>query len=346
MSGTPYFSYASGAEFASYMAGAGRAGSFFGAAGSDDDAFIIRTLEAVSRRMEQRLNRVFGPRTETHSFDMGKGPGRSDRLLWEHHSPTWRMGSGWDSYGDYGGSGSYGDFGWSDAWSVLLGAGVITLLLDDWLLTPTTVTAYTDTARDPTTLTLTQGQGNDYLLLPYQESPKRVFRLTETTTARVGWGQQTLTILGEWGWPYTLTPNTTVKAAQTIASGDTTLSATNVTSIALLSPGQTLRFADAGAEQVYLYKQAAGVFSMYRGVNGTSASAHAAGVTINQTTYDSGLSDLCLEMARNRYRERDAGQTQTVGLNGVSYTRPGAEEEALLKRLSRYQAKAPPMMAF
>ncbi len=340
----PYFSYASAAEFASYMVGASRSSTFYGGTSSDDDSFILRTLEAVSRRMERRLNRVFGPRIETHSFDIGKGPGRSDRLLWEHHFPSWRMGAGWDSYGDYGGSGSYGDFGFSDAWSVLLGAGVITLLLDDWLLTSTTVTAYTDTARDPTTLTLTQGQGNDYLLLPYQESPKRLFRLTETTTNRVGWGQQTLTILGEWGWPYSTKSLTTVKTATTIASGDTTLSAANCTAVTSLSAGQTIRM---GTEQVYITSQTSGgVFTMLRGVNGTTAASHAAGVSLDQIVYDSALSDLCLEIARNRYRERDAGTIQQVGLNGVSYTRPGAEEEALLKRLDFYKGKAPKMYAF
>ena len=149
--------------------------------------------------------------------------------------------------------------------------------------------------------------------------------------------------MGEWGWPYTLTPLTTVKTAQTIASGDTTLSTTNCTAITLLSPGQTLRIE---SEDVYIYKQTGGVFTMYRGVNGTTAASHVAGTTINQISYDSRLSDLCLEIARNRYRERDAGTIQQVGVNGVAYTRPGAEEEALLKRLDYAKGKAPKYAAF
>ncbi len=345
MSGTPYFSYASAVEFSQYLVGNGRSGTFYGGAASDDDAMVIRTLESVSRRMEQRLNRVFGPRTETHSFDIGRGPGRSDRLLFERRPP--RLSFNWNGdYGnDYGGYGSYGDYGFSDAWITQLGVGVINLVLDDWLLTPTTVTAYQETARTSTPLTLTQGQGNDYLLVPYYESPKRIFKLTETTTQRIGWGQQTLTILGEWGWPYSTKVLTTVKTAATIASGDTTLTASNCTSVALLSAGQTLRLE---TEQVYISAQTSGgVFTIVRGVNGTTAASHAAGVTIYQTVYDSALSDLCLEIARNRYRERDAGTIQTVGMNGVAYTRPGAEEEALLKRLDRaYRAKAPKMYAF
>lgn len=332
------FSYASAVEYSQYLVGAARSSTFYGAAASDDDAMIVRTLESVSRQMEQRMDRVFGPRIETHSFDIGRGPGRSDRLLWEHRPPYFSW-----AYGGYDGGG-YGA-PYSDAWFAQLGMGAITLLLDDWLLTPTTVTAYQETARTSTPAVLTQGQGNDYLLMPYRESPKRVFRLTETTAKRLGWGQQTLTILGEWGWPYTTTSLTTVKTAATILSTDLTLSAANVTSIASLSAGQTIRLE---SEQVYCWSQtSSGVYNIYRGVNGTTAASHAAGVSLDRIVYDSALTDLCLEIARNRYRERDAGVTQQVGLNGVVYTRPGAEEEALLCRLDKgYVAKAPPMYAF
>lgn len=201
--------------------------------------------------------------------------------------------------------------------------------LDDWLINATGVTAYSDTSRT-SSQTLTEGIAGDYLLEPYNDSPKHTLKLTEITTTSLGGGQQTLTIAGTWGWQ-------NVTAARTTLSGavsSTTATSITVTDTSAIAPGSTLV---VDSEQLYVSAVSGSSLTVVRGVNGTTAATHPNGAEVRASQYPADVVQVCLEIARNRWKERDAGTGQTIGagsdLGGVAISRPGAEERALLRRL-------------
>ena len=166
-----YHLYANVNDFKAYLAGTDHVTDW-----DTDVAPITRVINAASQRIDNYMGRSFGVRTETHTYDIGRGALRTDAL-----TPS---GNEIIDFPDY----------WS---SKLSGAGIIRLA--DWLVSATTVTAYTGTARGASA-TLSEGISNDFLLEPYNTSPKTLIKLQEETTKSFDAGQQTLTILGEWGW--------------------------------------------------------------------------------------------------------------------------------------------------
>lgn len=303
-----YHCYADVTAFREYLAGTGHASAW-----TQDATAILRVLESASRTMDQYIGgRSWGPRTETRVYDLGRGGLRNNRLLDPrdgYHRP--------------------------DYWPGHLG-GLGVVMLDDWLITPTTVTAYSDTARS-SSQTLTQGIAADYLLEPYNETPKHTLKLTEITAKTLGAGQQTLSIFGTWGWQNVTTAITTLSAA---ISSTTTTSIT-VTSAASCAVGQTLRI---DSEQVYVTALSGTTLTVVRGVNGTTAATHLISADVNRIDHPSDLVQICLEIARNRWKERDAGIGDLIGASvghagQFQISRPGAEERALLKRLDIYRGK-------
>ena len=205
-----YHTYADVTMARQYLSGTDHA-----AAWTSDELLLRRTVESVSRRMEQYIGgRSWGPRTETHRFDIGYGSLRDDALLNDVPPPR-RTGPG-------------------------------VLPLDDWLVSATTVTSYHDTARSAESV-LTEGvaAGDDYLLQPYNKSPKFTLKLSETATEPFYGGQKTLQILGVWGWQDVVTEKTTIAAAIGSATETTFMAADG----SLLAVGQTVRI---NAEDFYI----------------------------------------------------------------------------------------------
>ena len=297
---TTYHTYADANLFRQYLAGSGHVTDW------TEDATTIRILlESVSRRIDHFVGgNTFGPTTSTNSYDIGLGALRSDAIE--------RTGNE-VARPDY----------WANKAS---GAGRIPL--DKWLISATTVTAYDDTARSGSNV-LTEGTSNDYLLEPYNRSPKNLLKLSEETTKSFHGGQQTLTILGSWGWE-----DRKSSALSTFdAIGSTTTTSLSVSSGASTYAGYTIL---VDTEQMYVESVSSNTLTVVRGVNGTTSATHSGGASFYRYLYVSDVVEVTLEMARNRWRERDAGTTQLIGSGDMSMTRPQLSENTVLKRLNYY----------
>ena len=297
---TIYHTYADANLFREYLAGSGHVADW------TEDATTIRILlESVSQRINQFVgNRSFGVSTATHSFDIGVGALRNDAI-----------------------EGTGNEIARPDYWANLAsGAGRIPL--DSWLISPTTVTAYDGSARGSSE-TLTEGIANDFLLEPYNRSPKNLLKLSEETTKSFSGGQQTLTILGSWGWQDE--KSTALSTADAIGSTSTTT--VTVSSGATTYSGYTILI---DTEQIYVTGVSSNTLTVVRGVNGTTAATHSGGASYYKYQYPSDVVETCLEIARNRWRARDAGTTQLLGAGEMQMTRPQESERTLLKRLNYY----------
>ena len=296
-----YHNYANVYDFRSYLSGTDHVTDW-----DTDEAPILRVLEAAGQRIDQYAGRSFGARTATRTYDLGTGALRDDSLAGV---------SGSISYHDY----------WS---SKLSGAGIVPL--DDWLISATTVTAYHDTARSANTV-LTSGIGNDYLLEPYNSSPKTILKLEEDTTDSLYSGQQTLTILGTWGWQDDKTSISTIDAI-----GSTSTTAVSVASGSTTYVGDTLVI---DSEQVYVTAVSGNNLTVIRGVNGTTAATHSGGATYYRWKYPADVAQVALDVGRTYWRSREVGTTSVLGSGEMQLTNPQFEERQILKRLNHYLNK-------
>jgi hypothetical protein len=294
-----YHNYANVYDFRSYLSGTDHVTDW-----DTDETPIVRLLESAAQRIDQYAGRSFGARTATRTYDLGKGALRDDSLAAARDSI---------SLPDY----------WS---SKLSGAGIVPL--DDWLISATTVTAYHDTARTANTV-LTEGIGNDYLLEPYNSSPKTLLKLEEDTTDSLYSGQQTLTILGTWGWQNDKTSISTMDAV-----GSTSATAISVASGSTTYVGDTVV---VDSEQMYVTAVSGNNLTVIRGVNGTTAATHSGGVAYSRWKYPADVAQASLDVARTYWRSRDAGLTTIIGSGEMAMSTPAQEERAILKRLDHYR---------
>jgi len=296
-----YHLYANSYDFRAYMSGTDHVTDW-----DTDEAPIVRVLGSASKRIDTYLGRSFGIRTETHTYDIGQGALRNDQI-----------------FGGYGNE--VNDF--PDYWSSKL-SGAAVLLLGDWLATATTVTAYGQTARTSSTV-LTEGIGNDFLLEPYNRSPKTLLKLEEDTTDSLSGGQQTLTILGEWGWQ---TDKISLSTIDAIVSTSTT--AVSVASGSGTYVGDTIII---DTEQLYVSAVSGNNLTVIRGVNGTTAATHSGGAAYYRWKYPDDVTQAALDIARTYWRSRDAGLTTIIGSGEMGITTPSSEENGILKRLDHYR---------
>ena len=279
--------YASADELRDYLAG-----TSFSSGWTSDAGSIRRILEASSRRIDLYCEGgTFGPLTETRLYDIGSGS-----LV---QSPQYAVVAGTDAI----------------ATTVAL-ANVIPL--DGWLISTTTVTAYDDTDRGASTV-LTEGYANDFFLMPYNAAPKTVFKLNEDTSNTLDSGQQTLSILGEWGYTADTLSVTTADAI-----GSTTATSVSVTSATDLGPAQTVLI---DSEQLYITAISGNTLTVQRGVNGTTAATHSGGTGLTRYDYPELIVQACLDIAKLTFRNRDLGSVGTIGAGEMSMT--VAEGEAV-----------------
>ena len=296
-----YHLYANSYDFRAYMSGTDHVTDW-----DTDEAPIVRVLGSASKRIDTYLGRSFGIRTETHTYDIGRGALRNDQIF--------------RGYGN-----EVNDF--PDYWSSKL-SGAAVLLLGDWLATATTVTAYGQTARTSSTV-LTEGIGNDFLLEPYNRSPKTLLKLEEDTTDSLFGGQQTLTILGEWGWQTDKISLSTIDAI-----GSTSTTAVSVASGSGTYVGDTIII---DTEQLYVSAVSGNNLTVIRGVNGTTAATHSGGAAYYRWKYPDDVTQAALDIARTYWRSRDAGLTTIIGSGEMGITTPSSEENGILKRLDHYR---------
>ena len=216
-----------------------------------------------------------------------------------------------------------------DYWTTKLQSTGI-LPLDDWLISATTVTSYEGTDRTTST-TLSEGIGNDFLLMPYNTNPKSKLKLQENTTKNLFAGQQTLTILGEWGWQ-----NDTESISTIDAIGSTSTTTVTVTSGSTTYIGDTIL---VDTEQMYVTNVDGNTLTVIRAVNGTTAATHSGGATYYRYKYPADVVQTCLDVARTYWKSRDVGQSSLIGTNEMQMTFPQNEEKMLLRRLDHYLNK-------
>jgi len=289
--------YASADDLRDYLAG-----TSFSSGWTSDAGSIRRILEAASRRIDFYCEGgTFGPLTETRSYDIGSGS-----LV---QSPQYVILAGTD-----------------DIATTASLASVIPL--DGWLVSTTTVTAYDATDRGASTV-LTEGYANDFFLMPYNVSPKTIFKLNEDTSNTLDSGQQTLTILGEWGYT---SDTLTVTTADAITS--TTATSISVTSATDLGPGQTILI---DSEQLYITAISGNTLTVERGVNGTTAATHSGGVDLTRYDYPELVVQACLDIAKLTFRNRDLGSVSTIGGGEMSITVAEGEVRSVLQTLDDYR---------
>jgi hypothetical protein len=203
--------------------------------------------------------------------------------------------------------------------------------LDKWLISATTVTSYEDTARTSSE-TLTEGIANDYLLRPYNSSPKFEITLTEETTKSFGAGQQVLSIAGKWGWNEDTSPDTT-----TLNGAISSTSATSVvlTSATNFSVGNTILI---GTEQMYIRVISSNTLTVTRGVNGTTAATHSDSATVSRYVYPSLVRETCLDVARVLWRDHDLGNVDSLSVGDQDVrVRSSVEIKDAIKALDVYR---------
>ena len=296
-----YHTYGNVYDFKAYLGGTDHVTDW-----TTDETPVLRVLESASKRIDSYMGRSFGARTETHSFDLGQGALRDDSLV-----PNGDM------------------IEFPDYWTTRLQSTGI-LGLDDWLITATTVTSYEGTDRT-SSATLSEGIGNDFLLMPYNTSPKSKMKLVENTLKNLYSGQQTLTILGQWGWQ-----NDTESISTVDAIGSSSTTTVTVTSGSTTYVGDTIL---VGTEQMYVTNVDGNTLTVIRGVNGTTAATHSGGATYYRYKYPADVVQACLDIARTYWRSRDVGQSQILGTNEMQMTYPQNEERMILKKLDHYLNK-------
>ena len=269
------------------------AGTSFSSGWTSDAGSIRRILEGASRRIDLYCEGgTFGPLTETRLYDIGSGS-----LV---QSPQYAVIAGTDA-----------------------------IPLDGWLISTTTVTAYDDTDRGASTV-LTEGHANDFFLMPYNVSPKTIFKLNEDTSNTLDAGQQTLSILGQWGYT-----SDTLSVTTADAIGSTTATSISVTSATDLGPAQTILI---DSEQIYVTAISGNTLTVERGVNGTTAATHSGGAGLTRYDYPELVVQACLDIAKLTFRNRDLGSVGSIGSGEMSMTVAESEVRSVLMSLEDYRA--------
>jgi len=99
-----------------------------------------------------------------------------------------------------------------------------------------------------------------------------------------------------------------------------------------LSEGNTIL---VGTEQMYVELISTHNLTVVRGVHGTTAATHLDGVTVAAYTYPDDVMQICLDLARVEYRNRDMGVQQTFG-GDIPIAFPTNEARSILKMLDPY----------
>ena len=286
------------------------AGSAYSSGWTQDADTILAMIERASRMVDSYVgDQTFGPTTETRLYDLGG-------------SEPWYMGNGSlrsDPRPTRSNALSLQTYNYR--------ASVVPL--DRWLVSATTVTAYADTART-TNSVLVEGIADDYLLEPYNTSPKWRLKLNEDTTLALGAGQQVLSILGTWGWQNVTTP------ASTLSAAITTTTATTLTVAAVGNHGAGTTIV-VDSEQMYCTSHNGTTLTVRRGVNGTTAATHLSAAAVSMVEYPSDVKMATADLARMQYRDRDMGVVDTIGGGQGAITRSSSEMSSTLSTLDHYR---------
>ena len=292
-------SYASIDDLRDYLAG-----TTYSSGWTSDATILRRIVESASSRIDNYVGmQSFGPRTETHHFDIGSGTLRdTPQTLVPSYS------------------------------TVLIGEKdfyLSAIPLDSWLVSITSVTSYKQTDRSSSE-TLTEGYNNDYWLEPYNSTPTTRLKLNEDSDKSFHAGQQTLAVVATWGYADDTVNETTADA---IAS--TTATSVSVSSASSLGIAQTILI---DSEQLYITGISGNTLTVERGVNGTTAATHSGGATLYSYEYNPIVVQACLDLSKVFFRDRDMGTTMTIGSGTEGVTRSDFDATSILSTLDEFRS--------
>ena len=289
--------YATADDLRDYLAG-----TSYSSGWTSDAVAIRRILEASSRRIDDYCGGgSFGPQTQPRYYDIGCGNLRE--------SPQYLATANSNDLANE--------------------TQVVSVIpLDNWLVSPTTVTAYGGTDR-ATSETLTEGHANDFFLVPYNSSPKTLLKLNEDTAKGLDSGQQTLSILGTWG--YTAD---TISVTTSDAIASTSVTSISVTSATNLGPAQTILI---DSEQIYITSISGNTLTVERGVNGSTAATHSGGASLYRYDYPVLVTQACLDLSKIVFRDRDLGAVASIGSGEAAITSAESEIQSILGTLDQFQ---------
>ena len=158
-------------------------------------------------------------------------------------------------------------------------------------------------------------------------------KLNEDTSKGFHSGQQTLSILGTWGYSNNTESVTTVDAVSS-----TTATSVSVGSASDLSPAQTIL---VNSEQMYITGISGNTLTLERGVNGTTAATHSGGDTAYRYLYDPLVVQACLDLSKIYFRDRDMGTTLTIGTGDTATTRSEESSSSVLSTLDQFRSTTP-----
>jgi hypothetical protein len=264
-----------------------------------DDALLLRLLEQVSRNIESHCGRRFDVRLETRRFDY----------------PLQGRGSL--------GFGSYSADDFAAAMSAAADVHTGRLRLDDDLLTATTIT---------------NGDGSEidaasYVLEPANVTPAHAIRLKSGSGARWqpggdGSREQVISVMGLWGYHLDynrsrgawVATKDTVQATLSAEATSLTVADTDGTAndgrSPRFQPGQLISI-DAEFVEITGVSYTTNKLTVWRGVNGTTAAAHAAGVDIWVYRVPADIERAAIRWAAYLYRQKDASTMDTAFILGT-----------------------------
>lgn len=292
-------SYASIDDLRDYLAG-----STYSSGWTSDVTILRRIVESASSRIDNYVGmQSFGPRVETHYFDIGSGTLRDtpQNLVPSYSAIT---------------------IGIKDFY-------LSAIPLDSWLVSVTSVTSYKQTDRSDNEV-LTEGYNADYWLEPYNTTPKTRLKLNEDSSKSFHAGQQTLAVSATWGYA-----NDTISETTADAISSTSTTSASVSSASSLGVAQTILI---DTEQLYITGISGNTLTVERGVNGTTAATHSGGATLYSYEYNPVVVQACLDLSKVFFRDRDMGTTLTIGTGEQSITRSDADASSVLSTLDEFRS--------
>lgn len=148
---------------------------------------------------------------------------------------------------------------------------------------------------------LTLTEGTDFVLMPYNTTPKWRIAVHPNSTNINNWpaGPRRVQIVGTFGYSYDLE---STGLTGTVASSSTTTLTANAAATSLIDVGETLVL---DSEQVYVTAVSAVTVSITRAQNGTTAASHTAGTTIYRRLYPADVTGAVIDqVGRQRWNSQ------------------------------------------
>jgi len=165
--------------------------------------------------------------------------------------------------------------------------------------------------------------------MPYNSSPKTLLKLNEDTAKGFDDGQQTLSVLGSWGYT-----TDTVSVTTSDAVGSTTATSISVTSASDLGSAQTILI---DSEQLYITAISGNTLTVERGVNGSTAATHSGGASLYRYDYPVLVAQACLDLSKIVFRDRDLGTVSSIGSGDAAITSAEGEIQSILHTLDEFR---------